>query len=229
MTQMRPQPDPLPSLSSSFLLEVLEGRDVEDDPDHAEAEQEAARLVRALTRQIVDSRHKLMDLPIEALDELLAFGSAGTWLLDDFYCHELLERVPKIVRRTLELSSLAIPAATMPRSTVHVFYEQAVRCYVLGLWQAAAVLARGTVETALRERVTGRPRDKLAQLIEAAVRQRALKGPAVEAANVVKVVGDQAVHGEAMKEQAAKRLVTCAREVVLALFGGRLGNESRPS
>jgi hypothetical protein len=65
-------------------------------------------------------------------------------------------------------------------------------------------------------------------LIEIAVRQRALFGPGIEAANIVKVLGDQAVHGEAMKEQNAKKLVTCAREVVIGLFGGRMGEQSRP-
>jgi Domain of unknown function (DUF4145) len=217
-----------PPLSSSFLLEALEDRDAEHDPANAAAEREAARLVRAITRQIVDSRHKLTNLPADALDELLAFRSAATWLLDDFYCHDLLQRVPKIVRRTLELSSLAIPVATLPRSSVHVFYQQAVHCYVFGLWQAAAVLARGTVETALRERVNGQPRDRLAHLIRAAVRARVLKGPGIDAANIVKVAGDLAVHGEAVKEQTAKKLVTCAREVVMALFEGRMGVESRP-
>jgi Domain of unknown function (DUF4145) len=101
-------------------------------------------------------------------------------------------------------------------------------CDVFGLWQAASVLARSTVETALREKVKGQSRDKLAQLIETAVRQRALTGHAIEAASVVKPLGDSAVHGNAMKEQDAKKLVTCAREVVIALFGGRMGDESRP-
>jgi hypothetical protein len=218
----------LPEMSSAFLLDVLEGRDAEDDAANAAAEREAARLVRAITQNILNSKQKLADLPIEQLDGLLSFRSAGTWLLDDFYCHELLERVPKMVRRTLELSSLAIPAAALPKSSVNVFYEQAVRCYVFGLWQAASVLARGTVETALREKVKGQPRQKLAHLIEIAVRQRALFGPGIEAANIVKVLGDQAVHGEAMKEQNAKKLVTCAREVVIGLFGGRMGEQSRP-
>ncbi len=93
---------------------------------NATAEREAARLVRAITQKVLNSRQTLVDLPIESLDELMAFRSAGTWLLDDFYCHELLERVPNMVRRTLELSSLVIPADMLPKGSVHVFYEQAV-------------------------------------------------------------------------------------------------------
>jgi hypothetical protein len=225
MSDVPVPPDP----SSTFLLEMLDGRDVEDDPANAVAERQAAKLVRAITQNILSSRQRLTDQPIEALDELMSSSNAGTWLLDDFYCHELLERVPKMVRRTLELSSLAIPAAMLPKSSVHVFYEQAVRCYIFGLWQAAAVLARGTVETALRERVQGTERDKLAQLIALAVRQRALVGPSIQAASVVKLLGDRAVHGEAVRAQDAKKLVTCAREVILTLFGGRMGAESRPA
>jgi hypothetical protein len=99
---------------------------------------------------------------------------------------------------------------------------------VFGLWQAASVLARSTVETALREKVSGHRRHTLAEMIEIAVRQRVLTGHAIEAVNVVKVLGDQAVHGEAMKEQSAKKLVMCVREVVIHLFGGRMGDESRP-
>lgn len=217
-----------PELSSTFLLELLEGRDVDEDPKSADAEREAARLVRTITQKVFNSRATLADLPIDALDELISVRAAGKWLLDDFYCHQLLERIPKMVRRTLELSSLTIPADRLPKSSVHVFYEQAVRCYVFGLWQAAAVLARSTVETTLRERVKGHSRDKLAQLIEIAVRQRALIGHAIEAASVVKSLGDSAVHGDAMKEQDAKKLVMCAREVVIASFGGRMGDESRP-
>jgi hypothetical protein len=181
-----------PAISSTFLLDVLESRDAEHDPVNAAAEREAARLVRAITRKVLISRQNLADLPIDSLDELMSFRGAGTWLLDDFYCHELLERVPKMVRRTLELSSLTIPADMLPKGTVHIFYEQAVRCYVFGLWQAASVLARGTVETAFREKVKGQPRDKMAQLVEIAVRRRVLTGPAIEAANVVKLLGDRA-------------------------------------
>jgi hypothetical protein len=62
-----------------------------------------------------------------------------------------------MVRRTLELSALHIPENQRPVGAVRVFYEQVVRCYIFGLWQAAAVLARGTVETALREKLDGNP------------------------------------------------------------------------
>jgi hypothetical protein len=217
-----------PELTSAFLLNVLEDRDAQDDPTHAAAEREAARLVRVITRQVLDSRQNLVDLPIDSLDELVSFRQAGTWLLNDFYCHDLLTRVPKMVRRTLELSSLTIPADRLPKGSVSVFYGQAIRCYIFGLWQAAAVLARSTVETALREKVQGHVRDRLEQLIAHSVRLGVLNGHAIEAASVVKALGDPAVHGKLVKEQDAKAMVTSAREVVLAVFGGRMGDESRP-
>jgi hypothetical protein len=59
----------------------LRTRDAEDDPTHAAAEREAARLVRVITRKVLDSRQNLTDLPIESLDELVSFRQAGTWLL----------------------------------------------------------------------------------------------------------------------------------------------------
>ena len=223
--------DPLdpPEISSTYLLEVLDGRDEEHDPENAEAERRAAALVRTITQKTVNSRQKLIDLPIETLDELLHYRAASRWLLDDFFCHDLLERIPKMVTRTLELSSLTIRADALPKGSMHVFYEQSVRCYIFGLWQAASMLARGTVETALRERIGGQGRDRLSDLIDIAVKKRILVGPAIEAANFVKVVGDHAVHGEAMSEQKAKKLVICAREVLSTLFDGRIGIESRPS
>ena len=131
-------------------------------------------------------------------------------------------------RRLWTESHTFVAKDTLPRGPVHVFYEQAIRCYVFGLWQATAVLARGTVETALRERLEAQPRDALSALIEMAVRRRLLVEHAIEAANFVKVVGDHAVHGQIVKEAEVKKLVTCAREVLIQLFRGRLGEESRP-
>jgi hypothetical protein len=200
----------------------MDARDAEQDPANGAAEREAARLVRAISRKVLSSRQNLADLPIESLDELVSARQAGTWLLDDLYCHDVLERVPRMVRRTLELSSLAIPADRLPKGSVHVFYEQAVRCYIFGLWQAASVLARSTVESALREKLNGGNRDKLAQLIESATRARVLTAHAADAARSVKTFGDLAVHGSEIKEAESKKLVTCAREVVLCLFGGRI-------
>lgn len=147
--------------------------------------------------------------------DVLSNVDANAWMLDSLFCHDLLERVPQMVRRTLELSALHIEEGHRPVGSVHVFCELAVRCYIFGLWQAASALARGTVETALREKLGALRRNSLGDLITAASRRRLLKPEAFEALNVVKLLADPAVHGEEVGENDAKRLMICTRMVIV--------------
>jgi len=226
---MKEHPRDASDLASAYLRQALDGFDSGHDPGEQAVEREASRMMRGVSEHLLKSRASLVNLSVETIEAFTDHRNAAAWMLDSLYCHDLLERIPNMVRRTLELSALHIEKRNRPTGSVLVFYEQAVRCYIFGLWQAAAVLARGTVETALRETLEGKPRDTLGDLIPLAVQMRLFPSDAFEALNVVKLLGDPAVHGTAVSENDAKRLVVCARAVIVALFRGRLGAESRPT
>lgn len=72
-------------------------------------------------------------------------GTLEDWL-DPYYVRDLLKRVPKMVARTVKLSSV-IPQKT-PSSAANLNLREATRSYIYGFWQASVALS--TVRTAQR-------------------------------------------------------------------------------
>ena len=73
-------------------------------------------------------------------------------LLDQFYSCELLRQVPGIVARTKCLAHLTMGGIT-GEGFIHL--RNAANCYIFGLYQAAAALARAAVETEVRTAAEG--------------------------------------------------------------------------
>ena len=66
-------------------------------------------------------------------------GVLEDWL-DNYYVHYLLKRVPKMVARTVKLSSM-IPRK-IPSSATNLYLREATRSYIYGFWQSSVALAR---------------------------------------------------------------------------------------
>jgi hypothetical protein len=119
--------------------------------------------------------------------------------------------------------ALAIRLATECR----VCIEEAARCFLQGLFRPAAVLARASLEAALKDRLQSQTRnvipmarDRLRELIETAERFGVLRGKTLAAARAAKRIGDDAAHGRPTTEFSASHSLRSVRAVLEALYDG---------
>jgi len=60
--------------------------------------------------------------------------------LDEHYTRDLLERIPKMVMRTMKLSQM-LPRK-VPSLATNMYLKEATRSYIFGLWQGCVALSR---------------------------------------------------------------------------------------
>jgi hypothetical protein len=114
---------------------------------------------------------------------------------DECYTRQLLERIPKMVSRTMGLS-LMLPRK-MPSSATNMYLKEATRSYILGLWQGSIALSRAAVEHGLREETSklNLKNPAFYELITAATRLRLLDDEHAKMASQVERMGNQVLHG----------------------------------
>jgi Domain of unknown function (DUF4145) len=176
---------------------------------------ERCRNLVAMGKKLVSSREWFDPAPEQLYPSTLSpKQEAGlrTWL-DDHYTRELLKRVPRYVKRTMQLSRLY--ASRPPSERTNLYLREATRTYVLGLWNASIALCRAALESALRDKLPdSTPSWRLPQLLNGA-RAAGILGP-VEAdmAGRVKVFGDTVLHSVRGEAPAALAALTAARAVL---------------
>jgi hypothetical protein len=85
--------------------------------------------------------------------------------LDAHFAHELLRKLPKIVRRASALDELELDdKRQFPRKDVKKYFEEAHRCYLYGFPIACAVLCRAILESSFKEIVD--PDQRIDQMLE---------------------------------------------------------------
>jgi hypothetical protein len=139
--------------------------------------------------------------------------------LDDALCRAFVREVPNMVRRILTFDRVL---TSQPHNeTVHVYFEQAMRCYVQGLPAAAVAIARACMEHALRDTIPI-PRTTsldLQGLITAAERSKLLDGAHLHIAKDVQRIGNKVLHRDNCTDSEALDSIVKVRAVVEALYG----------
>jgi len=139
--------------------------------------------------------------------------------LDEYYMRDLLNRVPKMVKRTAKLSTL--PVGKIPSGSTNAYLREATRTYVLGLWQASVSLSRAALEQGLQEVTKSTSQQKLSELIEYASRLRLLTHQVARSAHAVKAAADQVLHRSPCNEHQAWDVLSNARLVLGHIFSAR--------
>jgi hypothetical protein len=70
-------------------------------------------------------------------------------LLDEHYSRDLVKKIPKLVRRTVRLSSLIVKDT--PSTAVNLYSSEATRNYVFGFWPSCIALTRRLGDEPARE------------------------------------------------------------------------------
>jgi hypothetical protein len=177
-----------------------------------------------------DVRRVFLDLSRELVEWRKAFQPKGDGrrldffaqpvMLDQFYSKELLAAVPGFVERTQELRALTFTGVADPESLAYL--REAATCYIHGLFQATAALARGAMELRLRARLSllaGREVVKGLDLKELLERfgDRVLGKRGMKLAAVVRITGNQVLHEQAIGSKKALEVLEGARTVILEL------------
>lgn len=139
--------------------------------------------------------------------------------LDDALCRKFVREVPEMVRRLAAFERLAI--ADEPADGVRAFFQEAVRCYVLGLSAASVALARACMEQALRETVPLPHAAKLPldSLIAEALPTKVLDGPHHQWARQVQLIGNRVLHKESCTDVDAQEVIVKVRSIIGMLYG----------
>ncbi len=155
-------------------------------------------------------------------DELTqnARARAG-WALDDCLCCTLLERIPTMVSRALQLEPLA--AGGDARPSVNVYLREGTRAYLFGLFNASVVLCRSALEQALVHKVpevlqAHSKEEHLKKLIRAAELSKVLQGDLLRLADEARRFANNVVHGQTCKEKEASDMLSKTRRVVTELY-----------
>lgn len=216
---------------SQFLRETVRQMDedyVRDSPP--QEQQEAAEWVaQKMTSYLLESIEGFSNKTASGIEA--AFGLGFKELrgffedqFDEYYTRSLLERIPKMVARTMRLSRL-VPRK-LPSSATDLYLREATRSYIFGFWQASVALSRAALEQGLRESirgVLGRTVIKLSELLRASQR---LKPPLLDRvheklASQVELCGNRVLHGEPTGERNAWETLNAARRVLLYLHAAK--------
>ena len=177
---------------------------------------EVRKIFLDLSRELVEWRKAFQP---RSDDRKLDFFAQPV-MLDQFYSKELLAAVPGFVERTQDLRTVTFAGVADPESLAYL--REAASCYIYGLFQATAALARGAMELRLRVRLgmlVGQQVVGGLDLKELLARygDRVLGKQGIKLAAVVRVTGNQVLHEQAVGSNKALEALEGARTVILEL------------
>jgi|SRR3974390_1241870 len=210
---------------SQFLRDFISDYDEDFVREHPPEEQAEAAVWVAKTwvEYILQSVEGFSAQTHKSVEASFASSDVGRRFLEDlfdeYYSRDFLNRIPKMVRRTMRLSPL-IPGK-MPSQGVNLYLKEATRTYVFGFWQGSVALSRAAVERGLREEVQSRVPEKQAKyydLVTAAIRLRLLDDEHAKKATQVEVAGNRVLHGNPSNERESWGTLDAARSVLAQLY-----------
>ncbi len=144
-----------PTLSQMLKLHADElERELEADLSPKEQEETRSNRTFAsrLAEYVVLSRELFASNGLSQLDSFVREKEdVIKHLLDEYYSLRQIEKVPWMVRRTLQLSRLS--ALQTPSAQTNRYISEAIRAYIQGFAVASAAIARAALEQALKEKL----------------------------------------------------------------------------
>ena len=144
-----------PTLSQMLKLHADElERELEADlsPEEREEARSSRMFASRLAEYVVLSRELFANNGLSQLDSFVREKEdAIKHLLDEYYSLRQIEKVPSMVRRTLQLSRLS--ALQTPSAQTNRYISEAIRAYIQGFAVAATAISRSALEQALKEKL----------------------------------------------------------------------------
>jgi hypothetical protein len=217
-------------LDVQYLLDVLDdiiadkpsGKASEEQNDEESTLIEIQQLVRLVVQAKQEASFKIAPSLIEMLREVIDGRH-----LDRYFTIQALTSIPGVTTRWTKLANLGF--AKSPGDKVARYIQQAVGCYLYGMYDAAASLCRSVLEFSLRERLgsTGvlaaEARTELERLIDFCARSRVLTPDGQLKSHLIRRRGNGSIHGEGCDEPSALLQLLDTREVLVQVYGQTQG------
>lgn len=211
-----------------YFREHFEDMEKDDPPYQSDEErreaEKASRIIRTAAKRLVDAKREptLMSTSDQVTRVLRDIVSDTE--IDQVFTVEALSIVLGALSRWKKLEDLHV--GSLPGERVTRYLRQATTCYLWGLPDAAAVLCRAGLESALLEALAGRlggamPQEpNLEALINFAHTSRILDDEMAGKAHRIRRVGNDAVHKISCSEQEARLQILETADVLQRIYGG---------
>ena len=194
------------TLSEKLKLwaDQLEEEQVEGlTPGERQESRKAQEYISLVAKYIVMSREVLLNEGLSQLDSLVQQEKDLVEnMLDEHYALRLIEEVPSMVERTLQLSRLT--ALQTPSRQTNRYISEAMRSYIQGFPVASIAISRAAFEQALKEKL-GRQGDgeyqELRKLVDDARKWNILSPTGYIAAKDLIKMCNRVLHEEPMKDE----------------------------
>jgi hypothetical protein len=206
-----------------YIKEKLKELDPEADEEMEPNEKEEARrtleFVERMTGYLVGRVVGFSDAAATKIESMARdVGVPLDEEIEHYYVRDMLERVPKMVDRTMKLSHITPQKA--PLGPTEVYLKEATRTYLFGFWDASVALSRAAVEQGLRQAAKERFNQNLKtlrELIDAGLLLGLLDNPNKDLADKVVDAGNRVLHRQPADETEAWDVLCAARGVLLHL------------
>jgi len=142
------------------------------------------------------------------------------YFVDDFYSHEVVANIPRMVSRFVRLCPAL--AGVIPSGEVSVYLREATRCFIYGFFQASIALCRAALEAGLNEHLERRlgavPAQDLVDKIDAAQRLRLISGQGAHLAHEVRTTARSVLHRKPVKSNLAFDTLVQSRGFLKELY-----------
>ena len=201
------------------LKELDPETDEEMEPDEREEARQTLEFVERITAYVVGHLVGFSDATATKIESMARdVGVPVGEEVEHYYVRDMLERVPKMVNRTMKLSHIIPPKS--PLGPTEVYLKEATRTYLFGFWDASVALSRAAVEQGLRQAVKERFNQNLKtlrELIDAGLLLGLLDNPGKDRAGKVVDTGNRVLHRQPVDETEAWDVLWAARGVLLHL------------
>jgi len=149
----------------------------------------------------------------------------GSVALEQYLIMKKLNEVPGIASRALLIKPLDV--SVKPNAKIACYYEQCINCYINGLFDASAVLARSVLQYSLEEilkkidivNISGvTTKNYIETLINISINNGVLTSELADKAHKVRKKGNIASHKRSINEHEAKLQIDLLRELLENIF-----------
>ena len=216
-------------LDIDFIIENLkDAAEFDDSTKEEKAEwHETHVLFSELMNKYLESIKTPNPFSTKLLCEMVRIitSSKGSMALEQYLIMKKINEVPGIASRAFYIKPLDV--SNKPNYKIINYYEQCINCYINGLFDASAVLARSVLQYSLEEKLAKHKivnisgvttKNYVESLIEISITNNILTDAIADKAHKVRKKGNIASHKRSISEHEAKLQIDLLGEVLESIY-----------
>ncbi len=216
-------------LDIHFIIDTLKDVAEFDDSTQDEKDEwhETHVLFSGLMNKYLESIKTPNPFSTKLLCEMVKIvtSSKGSMALEQYLIMKKINEVPGIASRALYIKPLDV--SNKPNLKIINYYEQCINCYINGLFDASAVLARYVLQYSLEEKLSEHnvvnisgitTKNYVEALIDISISNNVLTNAVAVKAHKVRKKGNIASHKRSISEHEAKFQIDLLGEVLESIY-----------